>query len=32
MIMVTHSRDVVGLADRVLTIHDGQLVPTEGAP
>lgn len=26
LVMVTHSREVVGLADRVLTIADGQLV------
>jgi putative ABC transport system ATP-binding protein len=26
MIMVTHSREVVGLADRLLTLRDGGLV------
>jgi ABC-type siderophore export system fused ATPase/permease subunit len=26
MIMVTHSREVVGLADRLLTVREGRLV------
>ena len=26
MIMVTHSREVVGLADRMVTLRDGRLV------
>ena len=29
MIMATHSKDVIGLADRILTIKDGKLVPVE---
>lgn len=28
LVMATHSREVVGLADRILTIRDGQLIPT----
>jgi putative ABC transport system ATP-binding protein len=32
MIMVTHSRDVVGWADRLLTIEDGKLVEAESPP
>ena len=31
MVMATHSREVVGLADRVLVIRDGRLVPAESA-
>jgi len=26
MIMVTHSREVIGLADRLVTVRDGRLV------
>jgi putative ABC transport system ATP-binding protein len=29
MIMVTHSREVVGLADRLMTLRDGRLVQIE---
>ncbi|MGB5210572.1 MAG: ABC transporter ATP-binding protein [Gammaproteobacteria bacterium] len=31
LIMATHSDEVIGLADRVLTIREGRLVATEGA-
>jgi putative ABC transport system ATP-binding protein len=31
MLMVTHSREVVGVADRVLTIEDGRLTTRTGA-
>lgn len=30
LVMVTHSRDVIGLADRVFTIREGQLVESIG--
>jgi putative ABC transport system ATP-binding protein len=29
LIMATHSEEVIGLADRVLTIRDGRLVATQ---
>jgi putative ABC transport system ATP-binding protein len=29
MIMATHSKDVIGLADRILTIKEGKLIPVE---
>lgn len=29
MVMVTHSREVIGLADRILTIRNGQLVESD---
>jgi putative ABC transport system ATP-binding protein len=32
MVMVTHSPEVVGLADRLLRIQDGRLVPAGGVP
>ncbi len=32
MLMVTHSREVVGLADRVLRLEDGQLVEVASPP
>lgn len=31
LVMATHSREVIGIADRVLTIHEGRLAPTEAA-
>ncbi|PWG61408.1 ABC transporter ATP-binding protein [Spiribacter halobius] len=31
LVMVTHSREVVGLADRLLTIREGRLAPAEDA-
>jgi putative ABC transport system ATP-binding protein len=32
LLMATHSRDVIGIADRIFTIADGKLVETETAP
>jgi putative ABC transport system ATP-binding protein len=29
LVMATHSREVIGIADRVLTIHEGRLASTE---
>ena len=31
LVMATHSREVIGIADRVLTIHEGRLASTEVA-
>jgi putative ABC transport system ATP-binding protein len=31
LVMATHSREVMGIADRVLTIHEGRLATAEGA-
>lgn len=31
MIMVTHSREVIGMADRLVTLSDGKLVEIDGA-
>jgi putative ABC transport system ATP-binding protein len=32
LVMATHSQEVIGLADRVLTIRDGGLAPMTGTP
>jgi putative ABC transport system ATP-binding protein len=32
LLMVTHGREVVGIADRLLTIRDGKIVDAQDGP